>query len=410
MLIVDLSQERKKRILQLERQISAAKKLYSETLQNLEKISDDIHLQRRQERQREKKGRKLAKAVRNETIYHPLMDVASSSSDDDSGNETSGDVDSTELTVPPLVGVVAVKEITVRQIDCIPVPNPSGQLPVASSVPVNTAKPPTVEAATVHSLQQPETSIEKSSTQADAVTEDSSSTVHRASSLAESTSSPVSPECDIEQMQANAAVMAAISRSKLQRVASPFLRPDSCREDFSANGGSETESISGSFVSGGVAALDDEQIESLMVDVTEYQRIVADMDAAESDRYQQMALPARLRHLQDFVKFEPIWIEDDGDDAEVVAAATQRSDAECLGAKTQITDDCVFTDNSDNVFADSDDVEFTNPVSHSSCHQNTDITLDKKERLVTGEADNLWHPLMDNVSSTTLSESNSGHE
>ena len=396
LLIVDLTQERKKRIVQLEQQISAAKKLYAETLQNLERISDDIHLQRHQERQRDKKARKLAKSAdKASVIYHPLMDEVSSSSDDDSGNETSGDVDSTELTVPPLVGVVAVKDVTVRQIDCIPVPNSSDRLPVASSDIVNSVKPPTEGDASQLNLQHPETSSEKSCTEADVETGDSASTVrpYRSSSLAES-SSPVSPECDVEQIQANAAVMAAISRSKLQRVVSPFLRPDSCREDFSANGGSETESVSGSFVSGGVGALDDDQIESLMVDVTEYQRIAADID---TDRYQQMALPARLRHLQDFVKFEPIWIEDDANDAGVDGAG-----AECHGAKTEVTDDHVFTD--------TENVESSNSESHSTRLQSTDVTLDKKECLLTGEANSPWHPLMDNVSSTTVSESNGGHE
>jgi len=379
---------------QLEQQISATKKLYAETLQNLEKISDDIHTQRHQEQQRVKKARKLAKAAGNEMIiYHPLMDVASSSSDDDSGNETSGDADSTELAVPALLGVMAVTNRSVRQIDCVPVPNTSGQLPVATSKHINTVKLSIVDGSTGTQLntQQTKTSIEKSSTPADADTGDLSSSIHRSSSLAESTLSPMSPESDIEQLQANAAVMAAISRSKLQRVTSPFLRPDSCREDLNVNGGSETESVSGSFVSGGIGILDDEQIESLMVDVTEFQRIATDMDATDSDRYQQMALPARLRHLQDFVKFEPVWIDDEGDDSELVGAA-QNSDTECQG--TKIADDCIFAHN--------ESIEFINSELHSSCSQSTDSTLENKEC----KADDLWHPLIDNVSSRTTI----GHE
>lgn len=384
--------------MQLEKQISAAKKMYAETLHNLEKISDEIHSQRHQERRQEKKAQKLARAAGNETtIYHPLMDMHSSSSDDDSGNETSGDADSAELAAPPLIGAVAVKNITVRQIDCVPVPNTSGQLPVVSSVPVDTVKPSMVAAVTQLNSQQTETSMEKPISPADAESRDLSSSIQRTWSVAESTS-PVSPESDMEQIQANAAVMAAISRSKLQRVTSPFLRPDSCREDLSVNGGSETESVSGSFVSGGLCALDDDQIQSLMVDDTDYQRIVADMDAAESDQYQQMALPARLRHLQDFVKFEPVWIDDDGDDAEVVVAAAENADAPCRGTETTVADD--------HVFASSESVEFINAESHSSGHQGTSSTLDKKDC----EADDMWHPLMDNISSTTTPDSSTGHE
>jgi len=380
---------------QLEKQISAAKKMYAETLHNLEMISDEIHSQRHQERRQEKKAQKLARAAGNETaIYHPLMDVLSSSSDDDSGNETSGDADSAELAAPPLIGAVAVKNITVRQIDCVPVPNASGQLPVASSVPVDTVKASMV---THLNSQQTETSIERPHTPADAESRDVTSSIQRTWSVAESTS-PMSPESALEQLQANAAVMAAISRSKLQRVTSPFLRPDSCREDLSVNGGSETESVSGSFVSGGIGALDDDQIQSLMVDDADYQRIVADMDAAEADQYQQMALPARLRHLQDFVKFEPVWIDDDTDDAEVVVAATENSDARCQGTETKVADDHVFTN--------SESVECINAESRSSGRQGTSSTLDKKEC----EVDELWHPLMDDVSSTTTPDSSTAHE
>ena len=377
---------------QLEQQILAAKKLYAETLQNLEKISDEIHTHRRQEQRRKKKARKLAKAAGSEpVIYHPLMNVVSSSSDDDSGNETSGDADSAETALSPPLGVVAVKNVSVRQIDCIP--NTSGQSPAASSVPVGPMKPPSIEgAAPLNSV----TAEVDNYTAAESA--ELPSSINCASSVAESTSSPMSPESDVEQMQANAAVMAAISRSKLQRVANPFLRPDSCREDLSVNGGSETESVSGSFVSvGGVGALDDEQIESLMVDDTEYQRIVANMDAAESDRYHQMALPARLRHLQDFMNFEPVWI-DDGDDEAEVFGATQNSPAGHRGTETRFVDD--------RVFAGSENVENGNPQPESGCRQSAEIVLDKNEHLLTSEASALWHPLMngeDDVSSTSLS-------
>jgi len=372
---------------QLEKQISAAKKLYAETLQNLEKISDDIHTQRRQERRREKKARKLANAAGNEMIiYHPLMDVLSSSSDEDSGNETSADADSAELAMPPLVGVVPVKNITVRQIDCIPPLNTSGQFQIAGAATVDAAKLPLAEGDTRLTSQQTVTSMDKPSTSVDAETG-----VDRATSLAESTSSPMSPESDIEQMQANAAVMVAISRSKLRHVASPFLRPDACREDLSLNGGSETESVSGSFVSGGIGTLDDEQIESLMVDVTEYQRIVDDMDAAESNLYQQMALPARLRHLQDFVKFEPVWIDDDADDYETV--------------RTGHNDDVEWCDaeNDDHVFNENDRITCVTLQSQSSDQHSTDVTSDSKPHIVACDGDDVWHPLIDNVTSTASS-------
>lgn len=369
----------------------SAKKSYAETLQNLEKISDDIHLQRQQERRREKKARKLATAAAatNATIvYHPLME-AGSSSDDDSGNETSGDMDCSEFVVPPLSGVVDIKSITVRQIDCMPVASVADSSTAGHSMLSDTVKPQTVDGAAWLSSQQ----SEASRTPSDVETADLPSSVHCTSSLAESTSSPVSPESDVEQ--ANAAVMAAISRSKLQRVASPFLRPDACREDYSANGGSETESISGSFVSGGgLCALDDEQIESLMVDVTEYERIVADADL---DHCHQMELPARLRHLQEFVKFEPIWILDGGDVNDAVVGTTSNSEAVCHGSVTKDIDNHTLVDNESTKF----DVNSGSGGPHSCIG-----ALDKKKECQTGDK---WHPLMYSAGGTGVSGSATGY-
>ena len=323
------------------------------------------------------------------------MDVSGLSSDEDSGNETSGDADSTELAVPPLVGVVPVKNITVRQIDCMPAPDTSNQSSIDGSTPVAPVGPQRTDEAAQLSSQHTETCTVQTATSADAEPAELTSGVL---SPAKSLSSPVSPESDIEQIQANAAVMAAISRSKLQRVTSPFLRPESGREDFSANGGSETDSVSGSFVSGGLGALDDEQIESLMVDVTEYERIAADVDAADSDQYHQMVLPARLRHLQDFVKFEPVWIDDDGDDYNAdMAGAACNSGAERQGAATEPTDDHVFTESVDSQLC-------------SACQQSTDSAVDKRESHAACEADDQWHPLMDNVRISTVSESTTGRE
>jgi len=478
LLIAGLWQERKKRIVDLERQISAAKKSYSETLHNLECISDDIHMQRQLERRRDRKARRLASKASNTgvdgtIVYHPLMVVmvssTTSSEDEDSGNETSGDVDSTELTVPPLVGVVgSVKDITVRQIDCIPTntlvtadkslkSSPSTTVDITAATGGSNLQPrntpvsnnglhpplatgdganegsnlqltPQTSTAGGANLQPtnslvPDKSLQPSSATIDAATrsylqptaqtstEKSTVAAKTAGNLSTSgpvnlTSSPISPtECDdAEQMiQTNAAVMAAISRSKLQRVAaSPFLlRPpgehSGRAEDLSANG-SETESVSGSFVStGGLGALDDEQIESLMLDVSEYQRII---DSSESDHCGQMALPARLRHLQHFVNFEPIWINDDVEgNWDFPESAGRKSSAAERPVSRPVTDG--------DVFGDMQNVECSSNshCSNSSC--TADVMLDRKECPVTDcEAanSNMWHPLMDNLSSTTVSE------
>ena len=95
------------------------------------------------------------------------------------------------------------------------------------------------------------------------------------------------------------------------RTSRPFLRPNSSREDVLGDGGSETESITSSFASANM--LDDEQIESLMLETADYQKFLAKMDALESDRFKQMSLPAKLSYLKNYVKFEPIWVDEDLD-------------------------------------------------------------------------------------------------
>ena len=66
--------------------------------------------------------------------------------------------------------------------------------------------------------------------------------------------------------------------------------------------------------------LDDEQIESLMLETADYQKFLAEMDTSESDRFKQMSLPAKLSYLKNYVKFEPIWVDEDQDkDAEILS-------------------------------------------------------------------------------------------
>lgn len=117
-----------------------------------------------------------------------------------------------------------------------------------------------------------------------------------------------SPEADPDQIRCNAEIMASISQLKSSR---PYLRPNRSHDDFLVDGSSETESITSSFAS--AAMLDDEQIESLMLETTAYHDFLAKMDSNECDHFKQMSLPGKLSYLKNYVNFEPIWVDDEHD-------------------------------------------------------------------------------------------------
>jgi hypothetical protein len=316
--ITQQMEDQKKKIGELEERVSKAKSLYSQTLKRLEEISDDIHAQRRRRRQEKKKRAKAAAAAaasKEPVIYHPLMDVepSSSSPDDDGDVDTSDDEKPAARPTTPLNGGMATTIIARRENKtCSPQHLPTGLDQNQISRPGSTVVDPLQTTTLVHSEKLLPASNSKMQRNGSAMTDSNRPSIQRAVSLADSVLSPISPDADLDHVQANAAVMAAVSRSKQQRISSPFLRPNSSRDDFLTVDGSETDSVSGSFVSGcGGSALDDEQIESLMMDMGAYGRFVAEMDSNESEHLRQMELPARLRHLRDFVTFEPIWVDDD---------------------------------------------------------------------------------------------------
>lgn len=312
--------------------MAKAKASYAQTLRNLEKISDEIHHRRRRRERRRAKASASAEK-KGPVIYHPLMN---SSPEEDSGNDqtTSGDegahslsVDSVTDATPSSSSIAQTSDVQCdsnKENWCKP---RNSVLESSDSKPLNSQLPNADRSRLVpngNGKNERNVQSVKSPAKVPCSTSTNESLI-------------LSPDADTEQIRMNAAVMAAISRSKQQRViSSPFLRPNSSRDDFLVDG-SETDSVSGSFVSGSVCNLDDDQIESLMRDTDEYRRIVATMDATESDHFSRLSLPARLRHLRDYFNFEPTWDDDDdddGDDVEISVAASDDRDLDTSGWDT----------------------------------------------------------------------------
>ena len=89
-----------------------------------------------------------------------------------------------------------------------------------------------------------------------------------------------------------------------------FLRPNRrSREDLLDELGSDTESLTGSMAS--VSVLDDEAIENLMMETGDYVHFLAQHSeiCPQEGASKVLTLPAKLSYLQEYVKFNPEWVE-----------------------------------------------------------------------------------------------------
>ncbi len=144
-------------------------------------------------------------------------------------------------------------------------------------------------------------------------------------------STPVSPTESSEMefkgiseqtRQTNEEIMASLQRAKglgsatssrTSMSSRPFLRPNPrSRDDLLDDG--DTESISGSFAS--ASMLDDDQIESLMMETGEYSRFLEQLDEREAKKWKRRSLPAKLGYLEGHMTFDPVWLDPEGKNKE----------------------------------------------------------------------------------------------
>lgn len=118
------------------------------------------------------------------------------------------------------------------------------------------------------------------------------------------------PEAILDPSLANAEVMRSIMRLKSASISPPVSFVNYGLNHL-GDENSDKDSITSSFVNANV--LSDEQIESLMLEPADYKKTLESMNPAELGQFKGLELPAKLNYLQDYVKFDPIWIEDDFD-------------------------------------------------------------------------------------------------
>lgn len=114
------------------------------------------------------------------------------------------------------------------------------------------------------------------------------------------------PGQNIDPLHANAEIMKSIMQVKS---AADVVRRGS--HGHLGDDLSDLESVTSSYV--GANLLSDEQIESLMLDTSDYRKLLEGMSTAEIGRFKDLELPAKLSYLQKYLNFDPIWIEDDFD-------------------------------------------------------------------------------------------------
>lgn len=280
--------------------VAEAKVLYAETLHNLERISDEIHQKRREARHRRKR---LSKQNGANVIYHPLMNSSESEEEifidlvPSNKQEPTGDpVTERQVLTDPLNAVNdGLKTSTLS-------PDKSTTAAKERNTLVSTDTLRRSKVGNCADAAERQTGKNAPGNPAVSLT---------TTPLTPSGNSTGSPEADPDQIRFNAEIMATITQSKSSSMSRPYLRPNRSHDDFLCDGNSETESITSSFAS--AAMLDDEQIESLMLETTAYHDFLGKMDSSECDSFKRMSLPGKLSYLKNYVNFEPIWVDDEHD-------------------------------------------------------------------------------------------------
>ena len=124
-------------------------------------------------------------------------------------------------------------------------------------------------------------------------------------------------ESDVDRartIRTNAEIMESLQRAK-GAAPRPFLRPNRGSRDSLLDETADTDSLTGSMAS--VSMLDDEQVESLMVETGEYLTFLTRLDEQEKAQWSQMSLPSRLAYLETYMKSRPEWVMVNEGDASV---------------------------------------------------------------------------------------------
>lgn len=343
-------QEQKKRVSQLEEAVQEAKKMYSEALNNLEKISDSIHQQRREAKLRHEMGDRGAGVGAEEPAPPPVdgdvgRSVHVTVNRTNSQTQTESDMlddrpaSQGDFIDPlgckrdqPCNGTSMVDEGRMRpslqadekgQEQAGPVVKKEQDVqgskirskspsPVTSPMVKRATAPRLAAAAPSHlrpdrdkqylCVEDTET-VSETVSSSDVITPGSGpSSVHTTAVTSPETEHE--PEAHVESTRTNMEIMESLQKAK--NFKSNFLRPNRSRDDLLEEA-SDSESIPGSMAS--VSVLDDDQIENLMIETGDFVSFLAKHEEMDGEKVKSMTLPAKLSYLQSYISFKPEFVE-----------------------------------------------------------------------------------------------------
>ena len=359
----------------LEQAVADAKLMYSEALRNLERISDEIHQQRRDARLRQEMGARGSGVGAEEPAPpphddggpakekvkggHMVVNRTNSQTQTDSemlkkdnNDNLQGATPHVEATVNgglrdqcqgeakvagPLGGGTESKDNQTvinrgesaeeKQIKA-PSPKASPVLKRASACAAAGAPPSLFKHGQGLPLSEKEKqylTVEDTETVSETVSSTEMLTPGSGPSSVQTTAvtSPETehePEANVESTKTNMEIMETLQKAK--NFKSPFLRPNRSRDDLLEEA-SDNESIPGSMAS--VSVLDDDQIESLMLETGDFVNFLSRQDEGEVERIKSMTLPAKLSYLQSYMHFRPEFIEGNNVGAEAMPSNDQES-------------------------------------------------------------------------------------
>ncbi len=331
--------------------VTGSKNLYSEALCNLEQISDEIHQQREEAKLREEMGARSSgvgaetpqpppyadsQDLGNIMMAHAEAERAAQSQQALESESQRVNVEDEFQLLPNMRRTASAEVPVVKEFETMKHPRPTsigGNMPASQSIPEvtdnmveefkalpNTHVTKEQAGKNIVIIQESEPQDrgavrDVKSTDASEGGEtvsDSFNTMELLTPCSEGsvhgpvTSPDTENEADIENTRMNAEIMDTLQKAK--NLKSPFLRPNRSRDDLFDEGGSDCESITGSMAS--MSVMDDEQIENLMMETGSYVSFLAKHAEAEPGRSTQ-TLPSRLSYLQDYVKFQPEWVDEE---------------------------------------------------------------------------------------------------
>lgn len=315
----------------MESSLAKAKAAYSNTLRNLERISDEIHQKRKENRQTRKRisrheeldhfvsdskktsneattvasgaEKEIAEAKKNE---RGDLCLSASATQDERDSAERNQTDKLESSLKSTQNDSVTKNEMSSKANILPMTrqDPSDAIPPTNML---SEKPKLMP------LVMPNKSENKS------ISTGGSGRLSEIPEICLTVQSPESncaegnrhsPEAMLDPSRTNAEVMQSIMRLKSTAISPPvsFLN-----YGFNHLGdeNSDKDSVTSSYVNANV--LSDEQIESLMLETGDYKKTLEKMNPAELGQFKGLELPAKLSYLQDYVNFDPIWIEDDFD-------------------------------------------------------------------------------------------------